>query len=84
MLSPGQQIKGKHSMADWGRILVGLGLTLVVVGLVFVLGGKLGLGHLPGDWTLRRGGWTFMFPLATSIIASIVLTLVLNLLLRKK
>lgn len=71
-------------MADWGRIFIGLGLTLVVVGLVFVLGGKLGLGHLPGDWMLRRGGWTFAFPLATSLLASIVLTLVLNLLLRKK
>lgn len=71
-------------MGDWGRIFIGLGLTLVIVGLVFVLGGKLGLGHLPGDWTLRRGGWTFAFPLATSLIASIVLTLVLNLLLRKK
>lgn len=71
-------------MADWGRILIGLGLTLVVVGLAIVFGGRLGMGHLPGDFTLRRGGWTFAFPLATSILASIVLTLVLNLLLRKK
>ncbi len=75
---------GEHIMHDWGRILIGLGLTLVVVGVLFVLGGRLGLGHLPGDFTLRRGHWTFAFPLATSIIASIVLTLVLNLLLRKK
>ena len=71
-------------MAEWGRIIIGLGLALVVVGLVFVLGGRLGLGHLPGDFTLRRGQWTFAFPLATGIIASIVLTVILNLLLRKK
>jgi len=71
-------------MTDWGRVLIGLGLALVAVGLVFIVGGRLGLGHLPGDLTLRRGQWTFAFPLATSIIASLVLTLVLNLLLRKK
>ncbi len=69
-------------MAEWGRVLIGLGLALVVVGSLFVLSGRL--GHLPGDFILRRGQWTFVFPLATGIIASIVLTLVLNLLLRKK
>lgn len=71
-------------MAEWGRIIIGLGLTLVALGLVFIVGGRLGLGHLPGDFTLRRGQWIFVFPLATGIIASIVLSLVLNLLLRKK
>ncbi len=71
-------------MAEWGRILIGLGLALVAVGILFLLGGRLGLGHLPGDLALRRGQWTFAFPLATSIIASIVLTIVLNLVLRKK
>lgn len=77
--------RGKtYTMAEWGRILIGLGLTITVVGLIFVFGGRLGLGHLPGDFTLRRGQWTFAFPLATSIIASIVLTIVLNLVLRKR
>ncbi len=71
-------------MADWGRILIGLGLALVIAGTVFVFGGRLGLGHLPGDFTLRRGGGTFAFPLATGLLASLVLTIVLNLLLRKR
>lgn len=71
-------------MAEWGRLLLGFGAALALVGALLMVGGKMGMGHLPGDITLRRGQWTFMFPLATSILASIVLTLVLNLLLRKK
>ena len=42
----------------------------------------LPIGRLPGDFTIRRGNFTFYFPLATSIIASIFLTLLLSLLRR--
>ena len=75
-------------MADIGRMLVILGLVLLVGGAVLWIGGALGtripfLGRLPGDIHVQRGNWSFYFPLTTSIILSIVLTLVLALLSRR-
>jgi hypothetical protein len=58
-----------------GRSLIILGLLIAGVGLLMNLG--LPIGRLPGDFTIRRGNFTFYFPLATSIIASIVLTLIM-------
>lgn len=52
------------------RALVLLGIALVVVGLAWPLLSKLGLGRLPGDIVLRRGGFAFYFPLATSLVLS--------------
>ncbi|HLG58549.1 MAG TPA: DUF2905 domain-containing protein [Vicinamibacterales bacterium] len=60
-----------------GRTLVILGLLIAGVGVLVLLG--LPIGRLPGDFTIRRGNFTFYFPLATSIIASIVLTVILML-----
>ncbi|MDQ2800972.1 MAG: DUF2905 family protein [Armatimonadota bacterium] len=71
-------------MASMGRILIVLGLLLAVIGMVLLLGGRLGLGRLPGDFVLRRGGWTFAFPLATSLLLSLALTLLLNVILRRR
>ena len=71
-------------MASMGRALIVLGLLLAVIGGVLLLGGRLGLGRLPGDFMLRRGGWTFAFPLATSLILSLILTLLLNVILRRR
>ena len=56
-----------------GRFLIVTGLVLAVVGVLVHLGAPI--GRLPGDFTIRRGSVSFYFPLATSIIASIVLTL---------
>ena len=56
-----------------GRILIVAGLVLVAVGVLVSFG--VPIGRLPGDITIRRGNVSFYFPLATSIIASIVLTL---------
>ena len=56
-----------------GRLLIVAGLVLAAVGVLVQLG--VPLGRLPGDFTIRRGSVSFYFPLATSIIASIVLTL---------
>ena len=56
-----------------GRILIILGLVLAAVGLLITLG--LPIGRLPGDITIRRGNFSFYFPLATSIVASILLTI---------
>jgi hypothetical protein len=64
-----------------GRSLIVLGLVLVGIGLLVSLG--VPIGRLPGDMTIRRGNFTFYFPLATSIIASILLTLLVMFLSRK-
>jgi uncharacterized protein HemY len=56
-----------------GRVVVLVGLVIVGIGLLMMAG--LPLGRLPGDFTIRRGNTTFYFPLATSIILSIILTL---------
>jgi DUF2905 family protein len=64
-----------------GRTLIVLGLLVAGVGVLMTLG--LPIGRLPGDFTIRRGNFTFYFPLASSIVASIVLTLVMMLLGRR-
>lgn len=66
-------------MAEVGRLVLAAGVVLVVVGLVLMLAGRL---HLPGDITIRRGGFTLYAPLATGLVVSIVLTVLLNLFLR--
>ncbi|HET9717388.1 MAG TPA: DUF2905 domain-containing protein [Pseudolabrys sp.] len=67
---------------DVQRLLIGLGLLLLVVGLAWPLLSPIGLGRLPGDFVFERGGATFYFPLATSIIISIVLSAIFWLLNR--
>lgn len=70
-----------------GRLLFLLGLALVVAGLFLEFGPRVPvlsrLGRLPGDFRIQRPGFTFYFPLATSVLLSIALTLVLAL-FRKK
>ena len=71
-------------MADLGKLLVGFGLLLVVVGVLLLFGsgivGKLPvLGRLPGDFHVQRQNWSFYFPLTTSILLSVVLTVLLAL-----
>ena len=64
-------------MRDLGRLLILFGATLLVVGLLFTVSGKIGLGKLPGDIVYRRGNFSFYFPLMTSIVLSIVISLLL-------
>ena len=61
-------------MAKW---LITLGIILVVLGVAWPLLAKLGLGSLPGDVRLERKGYTFHFPVTTSIVVSLAITLVL-------
>jgi len=66
-------------MPDLARILIFLGLLLVVVG-VLILGLNrlnLPLGRLPGDFNWRGRGWSVSFPLATSILISVLLSILL-------
>jgi ribose/xylose/arabinose/galactoside ABC-type transport system permease subunit len=66
-------------MYDLGRTLIFLGLLLVVAGAVILALNRLHLplGRLPGDLNWRGRGWSVSFPLATSILVSIVLSLLL-------
>ena len=64
-----------------GRLLIVVGVLLVVGGLLINMG--LPIGRLPGDFSVRRGNYSFYFPLATSIIVSIILTLVFTFLGRR-
>jgi hypothetical protein len=59
---------------DIRRILIVAGIVLVVVGLLWPLFARLGLGRLPGDIVVERGNFRFYFPLVTSILISLVLT----------
>ncbi len=60
-----------------GRLLILIGLLIAGAGLLMTLG--VPLGRLPGDLSFRRGNFSFYFPLATSILASIILTLLMML-----
>ena len=66
-------------MSEFGKILIVLGGVLVVSGLALVILGRtnLPLGRLPGDILYRGKNTTFYFPLATSILLSVVLSLLL-------
>jgi Protein of unknown function (DUF2905) len=64
------------------RTLIILGLLLVAAGVLWPWLGKLGLGRLPGDFVVRREGFTFYAPIATGIVISIVLSVVFWLLRR--
>jgi predicted MFS family arabinose efflux permease len=60
-----------------GRLVLVIGLVIAGVGLLMTLG--VPIGRLPGDFTFRRGNFSFYFPLTTSILASIILTLLMML-----
>jgi hypothetical protein len=70
-------------VGELARLLILFGLVCIVIGVVFLLGPKIpGAGKLPGDILIRREETTIYIPLATSLIVSIVLTLLLNFLIR--
>ncbi len=59
------------------RMLIIFGLVLVAAGLLWPFIGRLGLGRLPGDIVIERPGFSFYFPLMTSLIVSVVLSVIL-------
>jgi hypothetical protein len=60
------------------KLLIGAGAVLIVVGLIWMLGGKwLPLGRLPGDISYEKGGVRFYFPIVTCIVISVVLSLLM-------
>ncbi len=70
------------SFESLGKILLIMGGLIAAGGLLFLLFGRLGLGRLPGDIVVRRENFTFYFPIATTLVLSIVLTLLINFLRR--
>jgi len=71
-------------MNDIGKTLIAFGLLIALAGVVLLLVGRVPwIGRLPGDIHIQRGNFTFYFPLATSLLLSVVLTLVLYLLGRR-
>jgi uncharacterized protein HemY len=64
----------------FGKTLIYIGIVLIIFGIVFSASGKIPwLGNLPGDIYIQRGRFTFYFPLATCLIISVIVTLVLYL-----
>ena len=71
-------------MTDLGKILVGFGVVMIVLGAILLFAGNLSgkvpwIGRVPGDTYMEHGPWRFCSPLAPSIIISIVLTLLFSL-----
>ncbi len=63
-------------MNDLGKPLVVIGLVIALVGVVLMLAGRVPwLGRLPGDIYVQRGNWSFYFPVVTSLVLSVLLTL---------
>jgi hypothetical protein len=72
-----------NDIGTLGRLLVGIGLLIVLVGGLLIVFGRIPfLGRLPGDIRVQRGNFTCFMPIATSILLSLLLTLLLNLFLR--
>ena len=68
-----------------GKLIIVVGVFIVVLGILIFLAPKIPyIGRLPGDFHIKRDNFSLYFPLATSIIVSIVLTLILNLIFRWK
>lgn len=68
---------------ELGKLLLGAGLVLVVLGGLLLLAGKLGIGRLPGDLLWQGENWSVYVPLGWMVVLSIVLTILLNLFLRR-
>ena len=63
--------------SQFGKILLIIGLVTAAVGALFLMGGKIPwIGRLPGDFVFRGKSFTFYFPIATSILVSVVLSLI--------
>ena len=68
-----------------GKTLIIFGSVLILLGGLFMLGGKIPwLGRLPGDICIQRKNFTFFFPLTTSIIISAVLSLIITLVFKRR
>lgn len=65
-----------------GKLLVIFGITILILGGLLLLVGRTGLGRLPGDITWSSGNFTCIAPLATMLILSVLLTIIVNVVMR--
>lgn len=71
-------------MDQFGKTIMIIGFSVMILGAILWLGGKApGIGKLPGDIIIKRGNFTFYFPLATSILLSVILSVILALFRRR-
>ncbi|MFZ0129598.1 MAG: DUF2905 family protein [Candidatus Dormiibacterota bacterium] len=70
------------ALGDVGKLLLIAGALLLVLGGVFVLLTRLGVTQLPGSISVSTGGFSFFFPVAFCVVVSVVLTVVINLIMR--
>jgi hypothetical protein len=73
------------SLTDIGKLLIFFGIIMILLGLVFTFAGKIPhLGGLPGDIEIHTKRVHFYFPIVTSLLISLVLTVIINLIVRHK
>ncbi len=65
-------------LQSFGKLLLVGGGLIAAAGLILLIFGRLGIGRLPGDIFIQRDNIAFYFPLATMLLVSIILTLILN------
>ena len=66
------------SFTEIGRFLLVAGVSITIIGIIFLLSDKLPVGHLPGDVNVSKGNFHLSFPIMTCILISVVLTIVAN------
>ncbi|MEO6906381.1 MAG: DUF2905 domain-containing protein [Abditibacteriaceae bacterium] len=74
--------KSTFMLGQFSRLLIISGILFFLLGVLLAAGSKFGLGQLIGDFTWRKGGTSVYFPIATCIVVSAILTIVLNVVLR--
>ena len=62
-----------------GRMIITVGVVLIIIGLAISFADKIGLGKLPGDIVVKKGSFSFYFPIVTCIVISVVLSILANL-----
>lgn len=74
-----------NGMEAMGKLLVGIGIFLFLLGIAFIVFPKLNIAfpRLPGDIIIKRENYSFYFPLASCILISVVLSIILNIISRK-
>ncbi len=70
-------------LSSLGKVLVVVGLAVVALGVLLVVGGSLGLGRLPGDFSWRKGNVRVYVPLATCLLLSLVASLIFGFISRR-
>ena len=74
-----------HDFTSLGKILIIAGVSIAIVGILIIAAGRIpNIGRLPGDIYIQRKNFTFYFPLATSVIISIVLSVLFWLIFRRR